>query len=138
MWDVHVRDLSEVLPVFSGEWARDLHDIERVYLPTGDFLVVEVDGDLVAAGGFFPEDDDTVRLVRVRVLPDWRGSGVVDDLMAGLERSARGRGYGSAFLDTNERLVARNRVVESRGYELVDRKPLPEWGVDVLFYEKPL
>ena len=138
MWDVHVRDLSEVLPVFSERWASDLHDIERVYLPTGDFLVAEVDGEIVAAGGVLPEDDVTVRLVRVRVLPDWRGSGVVDDLMAGLERFARSRDYGRAFLDTNERLVARNRVVESRGYELVDRKPLPEWGVDILFYEKSL
>ena len=138
VWELHVRDLSTVLPLFSEDWARDLHDVERVFFPTGDFLVGEVDGDLVTMGGFLPEDDDTARLMRVRVCPDWEDDGVVDDLIADLERSAGERGYDRIELDTNQRLEQRNRVVEARGYELVDRKPLPEWGVDILFYEKSL
>nr|WP_282594714.1 GNAT family N-acetyltransferase [Halomarina salina] len=126
------------MPVFSTDWVEDLHDVERVYLPTGDFLVVEADDGIVATGGLLPETDDTVRLVRVRVLPEWRETEVVADLLAELESLARGRGFDSVVLDTNERLAERNRAVESSGYELTDRRPLPEWGVDLLVYRKSL
>ncbi|MWG33249.1 GNAT family N-acetyltransferase [Halomarina oriensis] len=136
VWDVHVRDLSEAMPIFSPAWATDLHDVERYYLVDGDFLVGVVDDRVVATGGFLPTDDETVGLRRVRVLPTWRDGEVVDDLVGTLEALADRRGYARVVLDTNGHLQQRNRAVESRGYELVDRRPLPEWGTDILYYQK--
>jgi N-acetylglutamate synthase-like GNAT family acetyltransferase len=138
VWDVHVRDLSEVLPLFSHDWATDLHDVEREYLPRGDFLVVEAGGEVVATGAFLPEDEATVSVCRVRIDPDWRESAVGRDLFAALERLARLRGFERAILDTTEHLTETNRVVEAVDYELVGRDPLPEWDVDVLYYQKAL
>lgn len=138
VWDVHVRDLSTMLPVFSPAWATDLHDVERHFLPRGDFLVAEADGEVVASGGFRPRDEEAVKLERIRVLPAWRDSDVCDAVLAALEALARDRGAERAVLDTNGHLTRRNATVESRAYDLVKRQPLPEWGTDVLYYEKPL
>ncbi|MFD1512130.1 GNAT family N-acetyltransferase [Halomarina rubra] len=138
VWDVHVRDLSDAMPFFSSAWATDLHDVERHYLGSGDFLVAEHGGTVVATGGFLPEDEATAGLKRGRVLPTWRDSDAFARILVELERLADLRGYDRLTLDTNEHLSNRNRTLESLGYELVDRHPLPEWGVDVLYYEKRL
>jgi len=137
VWAVHVRDLSDALPVFSTSWATDLHDVERHYLSHGDFLVAENDV-VVGTGGFAPDGETTAKLTRLRVHPAWRESGVFDDVVAALETLARERGYERAVLDSNGHLARRNRTLEARGYELVDRQPLPEWSTHVLYYERAL
>lgn len=136
VWDVHVRDLSTAMPVFSTEWATDLHDVERAYLRDGEFLVAVANATVVGTGGFLPEDDETAALKRLRVVPERLGTGVFDTVVAELERLARSRGYDQAVLDSNGYLTTRNDALEAMGYELVDRGRLPEWDTDVLDYRK--
>ncbi|MFC5970368.1 GNAT family N-acetyltransferase [Halomarina salina] len=138
VWEVHVQDLQDSMPFFSPSWATDLHDVERTYLRRGTFLVAEDDGDVVATGGFIPETDDTAWLRRVRVLPAWKGSDVGRELLAELERRARLHGYERVVVHTSEHFDTVNRLVDALGYEQVDRSHRPEWGGDVLYFEKSL
>jgi N-acetylglutamate synthase-like GNAT family acetyltransferase len=138
VWDVHVSDLRDSMPFFSPTWATDLRNVEGVYFPEGEFLVAEADGEVVATGGFLPERDDAVWLRRLRVLPEWKGSDVGLDLVAELEERARMRGYERAVVHTSEHFDNVNRLIDALEYEQVDRRSKPEWGGDVLYFEKSL
>jgi N-acetylglutamate synthase-like GNAT family acetyltransferase len=138
VWDVHVRDLSAMLPVFSPAWATDLHDVERYYLPRGEFLVAEDDERVVATGGYLPVGDTTAGLRRLRVRPNWLTSGVFDAVLDELETLAVARGFEYATLDSNDHMTYRNGVLREQDYEEIDRQPLPEWSTDILYFEKEL
>jgi N-acetylglutamate synthase-like GNAT family acetyltransferase len=138
VWEVHVQDLHDSMPFFSPTWATDLRNVEGVYLPRGEFLIAEADGEVVAIGGFLPERDDAIWLRRVRVRPEWKGSDVGLDLLHELEERARMRDYERAVVHTSEHFDNVNRIVDALGYERVDRSHRPEWGGDVLYFEKSL
>jgi GNAT superfamily N-acetyltransferase len=136
--DLHERALCEVdAYVEAPVWDADLDAIEETYLDAGgEFLVGELDDEIVAMGALKPRDERTAELTRMRVAPDHQQRGYGTRLLAELEACARELGYVRLVLDTTERQVGARRLYEKSGYERVTET---EWrGYTVLFYEKSL
>jgi GNAT superfamily N-acetyltransferase len=116
---------------------RDLDDIEGGYLCCGgEFLVGEVDGEIVAMGALRRVDGDGAELKRMRVRPDhWRrgfGQAVLDALVRRTEDLGRRRLY----LDTTVGQTAARRLYERR--TVSGRRDADGGGFDVVFYERRL
>ncbi|MEF8852655.1 MAG: GNAT family N-acetyltransferase [Haloarculaceae archaeon] len=96
---------------------RDLEWVEAAYIePGGEFLVVEVDGEVVATGGLVV-DGDVGELFRVAVDPDHQREGHGSRLLAALEDAARDRGVERVVLTTARRQAAAVAFYPERGYE---------------------
>lgn len=141
IWDLHVRALDDV-GAYDEEFVHldaDLRAIEEDYLESGgEFLVGEVDDELVAMGAFQPHDDReaTVVIRRMRVDPAYQRRGFATQLLDELERRARYRGFERAILDTTPRQRAAIALYESRGYREVRRETVR--GHELVFYERSL
>jgi len=66
----------------------------------------------------FPQSGEVKRLY---VLPQWRGRGVAELLLTGLEAFAREIGYRALYLDTKDDLTAAIRFYRRHGYEPCER-----------------
>jgi GNAT superfamily N-acetyltransferase len=97
---------------------RDLGWIEAAYIdPGGEFLVVEVDGEVVATGGLVV-DRDVAELFRVAVDPDHQREGHGSRLLGALEDAARDRGVERVVLTTARRQSSAVAFYPQYGYEL--------------------
>lgn len=115
----------------------DVANVEGAYLETGgEFIVAEADGEVVAAGGYRPQDEETVELFRVAVAPDRQREGHGARLVAGLEERARADGYERVVLETAERQRAAVSFYPSLGYEETGRRRVGEY--ELVTFEKSL
>lgn len=129
----------------------DLHDVEAAYLDAGgEFLVGELDGEVVAMGAVTPLDGDTpfadavvrpddgpaAEITRMRVDPDYQQRGIGSRLLAELEARARHLGFTVLVLDTTARQEGAQRLYEGFGYEHAETVEWREY--EVLLYRKPL
>jgi N-acetylglutamate synthase-like GNAT family acetyltransferase len=100
---------------------RDLDWIEAAYLDTGgEFLVVDVDGEVVATGGL-AVDGDVAELFRVAVDPSHQRTGHGSRLLGALEDAARERGVERIVLTTAQRQDAATDFYPDHGYEQTGR-----------------
>jgi ribosomal protein S18 acetylase RimI-like enzyme len=121
----------------SGPWDSDLDDIEGVYLSAGgEFLVGEVDGQIVGMGALRRVDRVTAEIKRMRVLPAHQGKGYGKAILTALERRAKELGYSMLVLDTGPQLTAARGLYESFGYRRTGTRG--ERGFTELLYEKRL
>ncbi len=96
---------------------RDLGWIEAAYIdPGGEFLVVAVDGEVVATGGLVV-DRDVAELFRVAVDPDHQREGHGSRLLEALEDAARDRGVERVVLTTARRQSSALAFYPQCGYE---------------------
>jgi len=96
---------------------QDLDWIERAYLDTGgEFLVAEVDGEVVGTGGL-AVDGDVGELFRVAVDPGHQRAGHGSRLLAALEDAACERGVERLVLTTALRQDAAVDFYPDHGYE---------------------
>ncbi|SDM16571.1 Ribosomal protein S18 acetylase RimI [Halogranum gelatinilyticum] len=130
----------------------DLNDVHGSYVePGGDFLVGEVDGEVVAMGAFRPVKGyltdllselppATAEVKRMRVDPAWQGQGFGGQLLTALEERARERGFTHLVLDTTAAMEAAQGLYESHGFELVRRVDVAFGGdaLEMLCYRKSL
>lgn len=140
VWAVHERAFrASALPfVEEAPIDRDLRHVESAYLESGgEFLVGEIDGEMVAVGGFVPLGDGTVEIKRMRVDPDHQRNGYGAAVLAALEDAARREGYERAVLETHELLAAAQALYKSRGYRETGRESGRD-GYDRVRYEKRL
>jgi putative acetyltransferase len=77
----------------------DLDDIALSF-NDGCFLVGEIDGQLVATGGYKPYDDKTVKMERVSVHSKFRRHGLASQLFTALISEAKKAGYKRVVLET--------------------------------------
>lgn len=102
-------------------------DLEPGPKPTGDdiavFLVALDGGTAVGCGALRAVDTEHGELKRMYVVPERRGTGVADALLAALESAARERGWSRLVLETGEAQVAAIRLYERSGYV-----PIPRFG----------
>jgi len=106
---------------------RDLDWIEAAYLDTGgEFLVVEVGGEVVATGGL-AVDGDVGELFRVAVDPDHQRAGHGSRLLAALEDAARERGVERMVLTTARRQDAAVDFYLGHGYDQTGRDRYGEY-----------
>jgi GNAT superfamily N-acetyltransferase len=81
----------------------DLNDIAATYLCTGSqFIVAELDGEIVGLGALITESSDTGRIVRMSVARHHRGRGIGRTLVKHLLDAARARGDQRVVVETTD------------------------------------
>jgi GNAT superfamily N-acetyltransferase len=102
VWDLHHTALRGVgAHLGTGPWDDDLRDIERLYLDgTGEFLVGELNGDIVAMGALQRRGVGMAAVRRMRVDPGHQRRGIGGWILETLESRARELGYRRLVLDT--------------------------------------
>ena len=115
-----LNDLDLDLDERYGNSERVIADVEEFEPPTGAFLVVYVEGEPVACGGFRRLDADTAELKRMYVRPAGRGRGLARRLLAELEQRAATAGYRTMWLETGVPQHEALGLYSSAGYEPID------------------
>jgi ribosomal protein S18 acetylase RimI-like enzyme len=115
----------------------DLSAIRDAYLTAGgEFLVGEVDGEIVAMGALRRVSTASAEIKRMRVHPRWQGQGFGRILLDHLEARARELGFTTLRLDTTVRQHAARELYEDAGYRMVGTGH--ENGFELVYYEKRL
>jgi DNA-binding MarR family transcriptional regulator len=96
-------------------------DLGAMRPPSGDFLVVRAEQDVVACGGLQRHTPTIGEVKRMWVDPGWRGCGLGVRLLAALETRAGELGYRQVYLDTNATLVEAVAMYERAGYRRIER-----------------
>ncbi len=119
------------------DWTDDLRAIETTYLDAGgEFLVGELDGEIVATGGLKRIDADTAEITRMRVDPDHHRRGFGQAVLVELEAAAKTLDYDELALETTARQQAAQGLYEKHGYERTDARERGRF--EVLTYRKSL
>ena len=136
-----VRRLHEVALRATGELLdnkkldADLEDIEGTYLDgSGEFLVGECGGQVVAMGALRKISAGRAEVKRMRVEPAFQGRGFGRALLDAIERRAATLDYEVLHLDTSVRQKATRALYERNGFLEVGRGKLCR--LDSIFYEK--
>ena len=95
----HIKDLYKLASIHSeigyrdGPWYTDLDDIEDFYFKGGDFLIGEINGEIVAMVGLQKITDTEAHIRRMRVHPEYRRKGYAQQLLNELEMRAKQYGF---------------------------------------------
>lgn len=117
----------------------DLADIPARFLSLGGaFLVAEHDGHPVGMGGFRPNSRGQAEVLRVRIHPALRRTGIGRALMEGLEVRATALGFTEMFLDTAANMPEAMAFYQSLGYQESGRETRPDWSWTLVYYTKRL
>ncbi len=120
-----------------GSWDADVDDIEGVYLSNkGEFLVGEIDGEVVAIGGFRRKTEKVAELKRMRVHPKYQQRGFGQAILTELETRAKSLGYSSMLLDTLPTMAPARHLYTKNGYAQTGTKRVG--GFEAILYEKNL
>jgi len=116
----------------------DLEAIDHHYLRDGgEFLVGELDGEIVAIGGVAIHPGGVAEVRRMRVAPVLQGNGIGRRLLRLLEKAAADAGCATVELDTTVNQRAAQKLFDSSGYEEV-RRGDKGGGLETIFYVKSL
>lgn len=141
VWEVHERALraSPLEFVEDAPADDDITAIAAEYIDNeGDFLVGLLDGEIVAMGGYDPEDEETAEVLRMRVHPEYQGEGYGGRLLLEIEDRIQSNGFTHAVLYTNEKLRAARGLYEKHGYEETARETIEATGDEFVHYRKRL
>jgi ribosomal protein S18 acetylase RimI-like enzyme len=117
----------------------DLADPLRSFVAVGgDFIVGELDGHIVAMGGFRPDEDGRAEVLRVRVHPALRRRGIGTALMNELERRAIALGFTELRLDTASNQPEAVAFYHALGFRQIARETRSEWSWTLLYFTKSL
>jgi len=107
---------------------------------TSDVLIAELGGRVAGYAMMFYRANATVaRLYSIATLPEARGHGVADALMAAVERTARRRGYTALRLEVRSDNPAAIKLYAKRGYlEFGGYADYYADGMSARRFEKPL
>ena len=138
VWLLHHEGLLATgAHIGQGPWDDDLDEIRSHYLErSGEFLIGEIDGRIVAMGALRPLEERIGEIKRMRVRPAFQRRGFGTQILLALEARARELGYTALRLDTTEQQVAARNFYERHGYRNTARTT--GHGFVVYLYEKPL
>lgn len=138
--DFAMRARAEVFPMLDGTvFPADLAAFEQVYLNggRGKFLTARHDGKIIATVGYLPFDHrfpqldytgrDTVEIVRLYVMPQFRGDGLASRLCEALWAHAEASGIEVLYLHTHPFLPGAIRFWEKQGFAVTDVETDPVW-----------
>jgi ribosomal protein S18 acetylase RimI-like enzyme len=108
-----------------AEFARSPHDGERIWL-------AERQGKIVGCIAIVASAPEVAQLRWFLVDPSARGLGIGKTLIHEAVAFCRACGYKSVILRTVSVLTAAANLYRSMGFQLVERKPVKQWGVDVI------
>lgn len=79
----------------------DYDDIENIYIDNrGEFLVGEIDGEVVATGAVKKLDESCAEIKRIRIKPELQGNGYGETMTLALIKAAKKLGYKKVRIDT--------------------------------------
>jgi ribosomal protein S18 acetylase RimI-like enzyme len=138
VWQLHNDGLNQMgVNLGNGKWDEDLHNIESVYINNrGDFLVGELDGQIIAMGALRKISDTAAEIKRMRVHPDFQGKGYGQKIYDSLEAKAIQLGYTKLSLDTTVKQFPAQKLYDKNGFVEVGRRNIK--GLELIFYEKTL
>jgi len=136
VWALHNTALLEVgAHPGSGEWDADLRDIPAEYFNRGgEFVVGELDGEIVAMGGIRPLDAETMDIRKMRIRPDCQRRGFGRAILEALHAFARSSGARKLTLHTTVRQTPAHALYRSFGYREIDRSEI--YGFECIHFEK--
>ena len=136
--ELHVLALKTVFSYFEhGSWDEDLDHISEIYFDKGEFLVGEIDGNIVAMGALKKISDEIGEIKRMRIHPDFQKKGLGQRLYDELEKKARKLGYKTLQLDTTVNQTPAQRFYLKNGYTEI-RREKEGWPIETIFYSKNL
>lgn len=91
--------LFEYFGILDESLNPDLEDIASAFI-NGCFLVGEIDGEIVATGGYKPYNDKTIKIERVSAHTKFRRLGLASQLFESLLLEAKKTGYKRVVLET--------------------------------------
>jgi GNAT superfamily N-acetyltransferase len=113
--------------------ARIVADFAQHHEPARERAwIAEMDGEPVGCVLCVRRDDETAQLRILLVDPAARGLGIGARLVEECLRFARGAGYRSLVLWTNDVLMSARRLYEAAGFELVDEEAHHSFGHDLV------
>ncbi len=142
-----VKDLYKLASVSSeigyrrGPWESDFEDIIGVYVDAGgDFLVGEVDGEIVAMVGLLRKSKDLAYIRRMRVHPGHRRKGYAGQILRELEAIAKKNGVKELQLKTSTLQKMAQAFYGKNGYKKMDieKSYYSEGPFEALWYRKEL
>lgn len=116
--DLHYAALTAAGAHFDeGRWDDDIKDIESEYIRnSGEFLVGEYGGRIVAMGGLQRTDPETAKVRRMRTDPDFQKRGFGTTILKRLEDRAQELEITRLFLDTSIQLPQALDFYPRHGY----------------------
>lgn len=126
--------LGEVDAAGLPEVFDDLSNIDDVYLRSGEFIVAERDGELVGMGAIRYLDDNTAKINRMRVHPDYQRQGIASAMLDWLLLRAEENRSSRIILNTLKDQTRAQALYESKGFQRIGEGS-PD-GFDVVMYEK--
>lgn len=136
--ELHKHALRVIGAYKSGEWEKDLQDIEGNYINNkGEFLVGLLDSKVIAMGAIRKISDEIAELKRMRVHPDFQRQGFGQWMLEALEKRAKELGYKRIQLDTTVKQTVAQYLYEKNGYSEIRRETWIIYG-EVVFYQKAL
>lgn len=106
--------------------------------PDGLFLVLTVDGEPLACGGYRRWDADTAELKRMYVRPAGRRRGLARRLITELEDAARASGYTQMWLETGLPQHEAMQLYAGAGYSPIEKFGQFAWAPEQRCYGKAL
>lgn len=139
----HTADLTVPIDLPAASAApiqfADLADIPAYFIrPGGVFLVAEHHGHPVGMGGFRPNRRGQAEVLRVRIHPALRRTGLGRALMEELESRAMALGFREMFLDTATNMPEAMAFYRALGYRETGRETRPEWTWTLVYHTKRL
>lgn len=148
--DASVDSISKVLPFVLAARAQMFPKLEASPMPAdlaafeatyvngpGRFLTALDQGVVVGVIGYVPYDRrfpalpyvglSVVEVVRLFVLPGYRGAGLASALYQALQRHAEAAGIEVMYLHTHPFLPGAQAFWERQGFELIAQDPDPVW-----------
>jgi N-acetylglutamate synthase-like GNAT family acetyltransferase len=120
-----------------GPWDSDIDNIEEVYLANrGEFLVGEINGEIVAMGALRRVTDELAELKRVRVHPACQHQGLGQAIVNALEKRALEMCYSKLCLDTTTKQIPAQRLAEKNGFEKIGTRKVR--SLELILYQKTL
>lgn len=106
---------------FDPEAGGAERDAAAMRAPSGAFVVVLLDGQVIGCGGVQRIDEHTAEIKRMWIDAGWRGSGLGRRLLTRLEEVAGELGHTRVVLDTNATLTEAIAMYERAGYAAIER-----------------
>jgi DNA-binding MarR family transcriptional regulator/GNAT superfamily N-acetyltransferase len=114
-------ELDRRFPTGFDPGAAVTTDLDAMRAPSGGFLVLRAEAEVVACGGLQRHTRTIGEIKRMWVDPEWRGCGLAGRLLGALEDRAAELGYRQVYLDTNATLVEAITMYERAGYRRTER-----------------
>jgi ribosomal protein S18 acetylase RimI-like enzyme len=138
VWFLHDLALREAgAHAGHGPWDDDLHNIDETYLRGGgEFLVAEIDGEIVAMGALRSSGPGRAELKRMRVHPRYQRRGLGELILKQLETRARELGVRILHLDTTVAQTAAQHLYRKHAFVETGHGRLNDF--ELILFEKRL